>query len=651
MFRNGMSDSIENKRVIKAVILDSGFDFGRCPLASQLPAALWPVASKPSIERLLRRLSDYGVKETVICSNTDDRIVKESIESEDYRMDLRFSEFKLPTGTAGSFRDAVCGDRGSLWLILPAGMVNIPDIEFIIQSHYRSRCELTVVLNPADTKNGYPGQATGIYVCDPVILDSIPAGGYYDIKESLIPELLRSGKNIYAAGLPESVGNFRNYREYLSAVCGELEKKHEKSSLVSDFEKDPSESVWTGPGVRISACVRMYGPVVIMEGARISEGAVIFGPTIIGRYAVVGENSLVVNSILWDNSCVSAECKVERCVIGSQATASYRSVIHEQAVLPRPHEILRHFAMASQNDGQENTGKPKTSACCFRNKLDLPLVFIAVFLIAVFIWSNWFTLKDLWGIWQRSDEYSSGLLVPFLAAYILWVRREGLASCSIRPSLWGLPVFVAAQVIKFAGLFFMYSSLERFSIVVSVAGLLLLLFGWNYFRKVFTVLLFLCLMLPLPASIHSSLLLPLQSWATASAVFCLEIMGYDVIRTGNIIDVNGTTVAVIEACNGLRMIMAFFVIGGFIVLLSRRAKWEKLLIFLSGVPIALLCNTVRLTVTAIAFTYVKGDYWEKVFHDFGGYAMMPLAIGIIVLEFWLLSKIVTTGTGNQFIPD
>jgi exosortase len=129
-------------------------------------------------------------------------------------------------------------------------------------------------------------------------------------------------------------------------------------------------------------------------------------------------------------------------------------------------------------------------------------------------------------------------------------------------------------------------------------------------------------------------------------VFCLEILGYDVIRTGNIIDINGTTVAVVEACNGLRMIMAFFVIGGFIVLLSKRARWEKLMVFISCIPIALLCNTIRLAVTAIAFTVVKGEHWEKTFHDFGGYAMMPLAIGVIMSEFWLLERIVNIRTEN-----
>jgi exosortase len=127
------------------------------------------------------------------------------------------------------------------------------------------------------------------------------------------------------------------------------------------------------------------------------------------------------------------------------------------------------------------------------------------------------------------------------------------------------------------------------------------------------------------------------------------MLGSDVVREGNIIDINGTTVAVAEACNGLRMVMAFFVIGGFIVLLSKRAWWEKLAILVSGLPIALLCNTIRLAVTAIAFTVLKGEYWEKVFHDFGGYAMMPLAIGIVVFEFWVLAKIVTVQTDKQIV--
>jgi len=195
----------------------------------------------------------------------------------------------------------------------------------------------------------------------------------------------------------------------------------------------------------------------------------------------------------------------------------------------------------------------------------------------------------------------------------------------------------------------MYSSAERLSIALSIAALVLLLFGWQLFRKVSTVLLFLCLMLPWPNRVQAAVALPLQRWATSSAVFCLETMGYEVMQEGNIIHIGQASVAVAEACNGLRMVTAFFVISGLVVLLVRRTWWEKLVVLASSLPIALLCNTVRLAITALAFTVISGEQWEKIFHDFGGYAMMPLALAAVVGELWILAKLTTAPTKQEAI--
>jgi exosortase len=196
-------------------------------------------------------------------------------------------------------------------------------------------------------------------------------------------------------------------------------------------------------------------------------------------------------------------------------------------------------------------------------------------------------------------------------------------------------------MVRLFGLFFMYGSAERLSIALSIAALVLLLFGWQLLRKVSTVLLFLCLMLPWPNRVQTAVTIPLQHWATSSAVFCLEMVGYEVIREGNVIHIGESSVAVAEACNGLRMVTAFFVISGLVVLLVKRAWWEKLIVLVSSLPIALLCNTIRLTITAIFFTVLEGEYWEEIFHDFGGYAMMPLALVAMVAELWLLTKLTT----------
>jgi exosortase len=216
-----------------------------------------------------------------------------------------------------------------------------------------------------------------------------------------------------------------------------------------------------------------------------------------------------------------------------------------------------------------------------------------------------------------------------------------MAQSSILPSMWGLVAFIAAQSFRLFGLYLGYGAAENLSVVLSIAALVLLLFGWRFFWKISTVLLFLCLMLPWPNRVQAAVALPLQRWATSSAVFFLEMIGYDVIKEGNIIHIGQARVAVAEACNGLRMITAFFVISGLVVLLVRRAWWEKLIILASSLPIALLCNSARLAITAIAFTMLSGEHWEKIFHDFGGYAMMPLAIAMVITELWLLTKLTT----------
>ncbi len=154
-------------------------------------------------------------------------------------------------------------------------------------------------------------------------------------------------------------------------------------------------------------------------------------------------------------------------------------------------------------------------------------------------------------------------------------------------------------------------------------------------------------MLPLPHRVEGYLTVPLQAWATVSSVFCLETLGFSVIREGNVININGTLVAVAEACNGLRMLTAFIVVSGLVALTVHRNWPVKLVILLSSIPIALACNTLRLIITAVAFTKLDTQRWEKVFHDFGGFAMMPVALLIILFELWLLSRLLIEPNKKQ----
>jgi exosortase len=641
----------KTKQKIKAIILVGNRDFGRCPLASQLLTALWPIAGKTALEHLLAHLAQQGIKQAVICSSADDSSLADSITA-NYHLELNFLHEPLPVGTAGCIRDASGDEKDELLLVLPASLINPPEIETLIRAHNEGGTELTVFLNPSSTGIADKGQASGIYICSPSIVEHIPKGGYFDIKEGLIPEILRAGKTIHAVTLPKNSGNFRNRQEYLYAIANYIE---ETSELQSDFEPvkgTDSHIIWMGTKTKVDPTARIYGPVITMNSTRILKGAVIVGPTILGNNVTIGKDSIVVNSILWDGVQLGTNCHVQQSVIDYNTIVRKNTVIQAKCILFKPKTFLELSLNRASKIAKDSTHKLRHTLQPKLNKIStkipvwakpdkgkiLRLLAPSLLLIA-FLWSYWPGLTDLWKIWLRSDEYSSGLLVPFLAVYILWSRRQTITQCRIKPSIIGVFILLAAATLRLFGLLFMYGSAERLSIALSIAALVMLLYGWQLFKKIATILLFLCLMLPWPNRIQAAVSLPLQRWSTSSAVFCLELIGYEIMQEGNIIHIGDSTVAVAEACNGLRMITAFFVISGLVALLIKRAWWEKLIILVSSLPIALLCNTVRLAITAVFFTVLEGEYWEKMFHDFGGYAMMPLALAVVVAELWLLAKL------------
>jgi len=637
---------------VKAIILASQRDFGRCSLASRLPTALWPIAEKSVLERLLDHLAEQGIKQVVVCSSGEGSLLAESV-CVDNRLELEFMDESLPMGTAGCIREAVRDGRDELLLVFPASLVCPPKIETLINAHREGQSDLTVVMSLCYGGSSKTGQASGIYVCNPDLLKHIPKLGYVDIKEGLIPEILRAGKTVHAARLPNHAVNFRDRQGYLFAVSNYLESALKLNTTSKPHKDISSQDVWIAASAKVDPEAKICGPVVVMDGATISSGAVVLGPTILGNNATISKDSVVINSVLWDGAQVGSNCRIRRCVVDYHAVVRSNSVVEDECISSRPEGMLECVLNRASTVVKNNTGRlqralqpqlgkitEKLPDWTLSNRKSVTAVIASGLVFMAFLWSYWPGITELWSLLRKSDEYSAGLFVPFLALYILWSRRQDIAKCPVRPSILGLFAFIAAQGVRLFGLFFMYGSAERLSIVLSIAALVLLLFGWQLFRKVSPILLFLCLMLPWPNVIQNYVGLRLQYWATSSAVFCLETIGYEVIQEGNVIKIGNTSVAVAEACNGLRMITAFVVISGLVVLLlAKRAWWEKLIILASSLPIALLCNTVRLTITAVFFTILEGEHWEKIFHDFGGYAMMPLALAAVVGELWLLKKL------------
>jgi exosortase len=623
---------------VRTVVLVGRQDFGRCPLGARLPMALWPIAGRPALERLLDHLAEEGIRRVVVCSENDISAYVQPVRNRG-QLEITMLNEDLTGGTAGCLRDAVGSDHGDLIMVFSGSMASPPPLRRLIESHRQHGADLTMVFDPGQPDGTVPGAPAEIYLCKPDVLRLIPAGGYSDIKEGLIPSILRAGGVVQPVVLPEEVGSFHDRNGYLHAVSMRLTERTERAEVGAENGLPQNAAQ-----ASIHPSARIWGPVVIGEEARILDGAIVVGPAVIGPQAVVGRDSVVIRSVLWNGATVGNRCEV------FESVADYGAVLPDGAVAAEQTVV----AEKAGNSAEAPVPHKETAATPVEwliGKLPVRARISArqagylaggAIVLAAFLWSYWPTFVELYGVWRRNDEYSAGLLVPFLMAYALWVRRRDFDHVVVRPAvLAGIIIFLMAQAVRGLGLYLLFGSAERLSILLSVMAIALLLLGWAVLRKLAPALLFLCLMLPWPNRVQAALAVPLQRWATTSAVFCLESAGYEVARDGNIIKIGDTSVAVAEACNGLRMITAFFVISGLVALLARRAWWEKLFVLLSSLPIALLCNTLRLTVTAVAFTFLKGESVEKVFHDFGGYAMMPLALALVVGELWFLARLTT----------
>ena len=247
---------------------------------------------------------------------------------------------------------------------------------------------------------------------------------------------------------------------------------------------------------------------------------------------------------------------------------------------------------------------------------------------------------DLGHIALRDEESSHVWLVPIVAGWLVWFRRERLRDCPQRHTWIGPTVIAAGWLLSTVGYGHAIQSFWHGGAVLVVAGCFLTVAGgavlWR-FLPAFAVLVFL---VPVPGMARQRIAIPLQSASAQLAQAAFDIIGLDVTRTGNVLSINGVDVAVAEACNGMRMVFALILVSYAFAFGTRMPSAARLLIIVASPLAAVVCNVIRLIPTV----WLYGNYTESVavmFHDISGWAMLPIAflllLGITQLARWVVA--------------
>lgn len=276
----------------------------------------------------------------------------------------------------------------------------------------------------------------------------------------------------------------------------------------------------------------------------------------------------------------------------------------------------------------------------WRPRITISTLLLVVPLCAGLAWTYGPALLEMAERWKVDPRYSHGFLVPLFSAFLLWYRRDMIQSAPLRPAWWGLLLVLAGMGLELGGVRYHFGWFEGASLMLALAGLTVLVGGWPALRWAWPAIAFLFFMIPLPYRVERAVGQPLQAAATQASTYILQTIGLPAVAEGNIVLLkDDIRVNVAEACNGLGMLMMFFAYASAAALIVDRPLLDRVLIVLSAAPIAVLANILRISVTGFLYVTSGSKLAQMVYHDLAGWLMMPLALGILWLELWLLAKL------------
>jgi len=241
-------------------------------------------------------------------------------------------------------------------------------------------------------------------------------------------------------------------------------------------------------------------------------------------------------------------------------------------------------------------------------------------------------LVNLYDRWVHEDEYGYGFLAAAIVSLLLWSRLWTADALSTGARWPGVTMVLIAQVSAVLGSFGESYFIEQIGFVLTLLGLVMMVFGTGAFRIFSPLAAILLLTIPLPYTLQAILTLKLQLLSTNIAVTGIEILGIPVLAEGNIIDLGMYKLQVAEACSGLRYLLPLTCFSFMLSYFYKGAWWKRLAIFVSAVPITVLINSFRLVVVALLVDRFGIKMAEGFIHEFEGWVIFLGGVLLLVLE-------------------
>ena len=246
------------------------------------------------------------------------------------------------------------------------------------------------------------------------------------------------------------------------------------------------------------------------------------------------------------------------------------------------------------------------------------------------------TYSYLFNEWQAED-FNYCFLIPVIALYLLWEKRDKLRTIPATPSWAGLVPLLLGICLFFLGELGGEYYASYISSWLVLLGFVWIYSGWTVVKATAFPIFFLIAMFPFPGFINNNLTLQLKLLSSKLGVLLMQWYGLSAYREGNVIDLGFTQLQVVDACSGLRYLFPLLVMGILLAYFYRAALWKRILLVLSTVPLTIITNSLRIAMTGVLYEIWGPQVAEEFFHGFSGWLIFIFGLAVLLLEMWVLN--------------
>ena len=266
----------------------------------------------------------------------------------------------------------------------------------------------------------------------------------------------------------------------------------------------------------------------------------------------------------------------------------------------------------------------------------LPGLFVLAVLLA---FAAYFAgLHELVSRWSKQEEYSHGFFIPLISLWLLWQRRDALRASMGRPAWSGLLLVLLSIGMLVLGEITAIFILVQYGFLLCLLALILCLGGMPLLRVTFLPVLLLLFAVPLPYFVDSQLSWRLQLLSSQIGVGVLRLLDISVFLEGNVIDLGSYRLQVVDACSGLRYLYPLLSIGFLMGYMFRAPRWQRVVLFLSTIPITVLMNSLRIAAVGLLVERWGIGMADGFLHYFEGWIIFMACLLLLLAEVWLFER-------------